>query len=200
MVISGRHQSTLQSNEMLFMQSESEQRTSSSNHYTAIFRDIMENKTLSTGAKALEVNLDAIRYGSFAEIGAGQEVVRWFFRVGGAAGTIAKSISAYDMKVSDDIYGKAPRYVSRERLEDMLEHEYKIIVECLSEQRGDNTAFLPLPIRCRLVIIMARMNVTAGWVSAFRPSLTPPPAKSSFMSACWITKMHCSRKRWGSWE
>lgn len=101
----------------------------------------MENKILSPGAKALAVNLDAVRYGTFAEIGAGQEVVRWFFRVGGAAGTIAKSISAYDMKVSDDIYGKAPRYVCRERLEDMLELEYNLNLERLSEQRGDNTAF-----------------------------------------------------------
>jgi len=100
-----------------------------------------QNKPLSPGAKALEVNLDELRYGSFAEIGAGQEVVRWFFRVGGAAGTIAKSISAYDMKVSDDIYGKAPRYVCRERLEDMLDIEYKLNIERLSEQRGDNTAF-----------------------------------------------------------
>jgi len=101
----------------------------------------MENKILSAGAKALEVNLDALRYGSFAEIGAGQEVVRWFFRVGAAAGTIAKSISAYDMKVSDDIYGKAARYVCRERLEDMLELEYNLNIERLSEQRGDSTAF-----------------------------------------------------------
>ncbi len=100
-----------------------------------------QNKSLSPGAKALAVNLDEIRYGSFAEIGAGQEVVRWFFRVGGAAGTIAKSISAYDMKVSDDIYGKAPRYVCRERLEDMLDLEYKLNIERLSEQRGENTAF-----------------------------------------------------------
>lgn len=101
----------------------------------------MENKVLSPGAKALEVNLDAIRYGTFAEIGAGQEVVRWFFRVGGAAGTIAKSISAYDMKVSDDIYGKAKRYVCRERLEAMLDLEYNLNLERLSEQRGDKTAF-----------------------------------------------------------
>ncbi|WP_284451897.1 TonB-dependent receptor [Methylophaga thalassica] len=101
----------------------------------------MENKILSPGAKALEVNLDNVRYGSFAEIGAGQEVVRWFYRVGGAAGTIAKSISAYDMKVSDDIYGEAPRYVCRERLEDMLELEYNLNIERLSEQRGDTTAF-----------------------------------------------------------
>jgi len=66
-----------------------------------------------TWQKALDINLDSSRYGSFAEIGAGQEVVRWFFRVGGAAGTVAKSMSAYDMKVSDEIYGRADRYVSR---------------------------------------------------------------------------------------
>lgn len=96
---------------------------------------------LTAGAKALEINLDAVRYGSFAEIGAGQEVVRWFFRVGGAAGTIAKSISAYDMKVSDDIYGKAKRYVCRERLEAMLDIEYNLNIERLNEQRGDTTAF-----------------------------------------------------------
>src|SRR5687767_15009217 len=77
-------------------------------------------RTVDTHTKALEVNLDPRRYGTFAEIGAGQEVVRWFFRVGGAAGTIAKSMSAYDMTVSDAIYGKADRYVCRQRLEAML--------------------------------------------------------------------------------
>ena len=66
-----------------------------------------------THQKALQINLDARCYGTFAEIGAGQEVVRWFFRVGGAAGTIAKSMSAYDMAVSDAIYGKTERYVCR---------------------------------------------------------------------------------------
>src|SRR5262245_27407150 len=71
--------------------------------------------------KALKVNLDPRFYGAFAEIGAGQEVVRWFFRSGGAAGTIAKSISAYDMQVSDAIYGPCARYVCRERLESMLD-------------------------------------------------------------------------------
>ena len=91
--------------------------------------------------KALEVNLDPSRYGSFAEIGAGQEVVRWFFRVGGAAGTISKSISAYDMKVSDSIYGRAQRYVSRSRLVAMLELEHTLNLERLSESRGKNTAF-----------------------------------------------------------
>lgn len=91
--------------------------------------------------KALAVNLDASRYGTFAEIGAGQEVVRWFFRAGGAAGTIAKSISAYDMKVSDAIYGKCKRYVCRERLEAMLDCEQRLNRQRLSEQRGTDTCF-----------------------------------------------------------
>jgi hypothetical protein len=99
--------------------------------------------THHTGAteKALAINLDPVRYGSFAEIGAGQEVVRWFFRVGGAAGTVAKSMSAYDMAVSDAIYGKSPRYVSRERLQAMLEHEHRLNLERLTGARGADTAF-----------------------------------------------------------
>ena len=68
---------------------------------------------LTTNRKALIINLDEQRYGTFAEIGAGQEVARVFFQVGGASGTIAKSMSAYDMTFSDSIYGRAPRYVSR---------------------------------------------------------------------------------------
>ena len=94
-----------------------------------------------THAKALQINLDQRRYGTFAEIGAGQEVVRWFFRAGGAAGTIAKSMSAYDMAVSDAIYGKAERYVCRQRLEAMLEHEHRLNIGRLSEQRGATTSF-----------------------------------------------------------
>jgi hypothetical protein len=68
-------------------------------------------------------------------------VVRWFFRVGGAAGTIAKSISAYDMKVSDAIYGHAERYVSRWRLQAMLDREFDLDIERLAKDRGDNTSF-----------------------------------------------------------
>jgi len=98
-------------------------------------------RTVDTHTKALEVNLDPRRYGTFAEIGAGQEVVRWFFRVGGAAGTIAKSMSAYDMTVSDAIYGKADRYVCRQRLEAMLNYEHKLNLDRLSDSRGHNTAF-----------------------------------------------------------
>lgn len=100
-----------------------------------------QNERPSTERKSLAINLDPRRYGSFAEIGAGQEVVRWFFRVGGAAGTIAKSMSAYDMKVSDAIYGECDRYVSRRRLEDMLRIEHSLNLERLRDQRGDSTAF-----------------------------------------------------------
>ncbi len=96
---------------------------------------------LTTNRKALTINLNAEQYGTFAEIGAGQEVARMFFQAGGAAGTIAKSMSAYDMTFSDSIYGKAPRYVSRERLETMLAHEYSLLIERLSAQRGDRTTF-----------------------------------------------------------
>jgi hypothetical protein len=91
--------------------------------------------------KALEVNLDPRHYGTFAEIGAGQEVVRWFFRAGGAAGTIAKSISAYDMKVSDAIYGSCARYVHRDRLQSMLDYEQRLNVERLGGARGASTTF-----------------------------------------------------------
>ena len=101
----------------------------------------MKEEATDTHSKALRINLDPRWYGTFAEIGAGQEVVRWFFRVGGAAGTVAKSMSAYDMTVSDAIYGHAERYVSRGRLQAMLDREFQLNLERLSEERGDNTAF-----------------------------------------------------------
>jgi hypothetical protein len=101
-----------------------------------------DQKTLlTTNRKALTINLDEPKYGTFAEIGAGQEVARIFFQAGGASGTIAKTISAYDMAFSDAIYGKAPRYVSRERLALMLEHEYQLLIERLASTRGDRTTF-----------------------------------------------------------
>jgi len=101
----------------------------------------MKEAELDTHQKTLKINLDPRWYGTLAEIGAGQEVVRWFFRVGGAAGTVAKSISAYDMTVSDAIYGSGDRYVSRSRLQAMLDREFKLNVERLSDKRGDHTAF-----------------------------------------------------------
>jgi len=94
-----------------------------------------------TADRALAINLDQGVYGTFAEIGAGQEVARWFFAVGGAAGTVAKTMSAYDMTVSDSIYGKAARYVSRERVEEMLDHEYDLLRERLDASRGERTRF-----------------------------------------------------------
>ncbi len=102
---------------------------------------VAQTEILDTRQKALRINLDMRRYGTFAEIGAGQEVVRWFFRVGGAAGTIAKSISAYDMTVSDAYYGTCERYVCRQRLQSMLDYEYELDLSQLNETRGDTTAF-----------------------------------------------------------
>src|ERR1700737_2317365 len=101
----------------------------------------MEPTRLDTYQKAVQVNMDNSKYGTFAEIGAGQEVARWFFRVGGAAGTIAKRISAYDMTVSDAIYGARGRSVRRHRLEKMLDYEYRNLTEYLAPKRGENTRF-----------------------------------------------------------
>jgi hypothetical protein len=101
----------------------------------------MTGDRLDTHQKALRTNLDQTTYGTFAEIGAGQEVARWYFKVGGAAGTIAKTISAYDMTVSDAIYGHADRYVSRQRCDAMLEYEYRLLIERLNTKRGATTRF-----------------------------------------------------------
>jgi hypothetical protein len=96
---------------------------------------------IGTDEKALRINLDPNKYGTFAEIGAGQEVARRFFRVGGAAGTIAKTMSAYDMTFSDAIYGTADRYVSRVRLQTMLDHEYDLLIERLDREFGVEKTF-----------------------------------------------------------
>ena len=96
---------------------------------------------IATDEKALRINLDAVRYGTFAEVGAGQEVARRFFRVGGAAGTVAKTMSAYDMTFSDAIYGPANRYVSRLRLHKMLDHEYDLLIERLDRKFGTEKTF-----------------------------------------------------------
>ncbi|MBA3848990.1 MAG: nicotinate-nucleotide adenylyltransferase [Opitutus sp.] len=100
-----------------------------------------KKELLTTNRKALTINLDGTRYGTIAEIGAGQEVARVFFQAGNASGSIAKTMSAYDMTFSDAIYGKAPRYVSRERLQTMLHHEYALLKERLSDKRGERTRF-----------------------------------------------------------
>lgn len=99
------------------------------------------HRLTDTQQKAQEINLDSGTYGTFAEIGAGQEVARWFFRATGASGTIAKSISAYDMAVSDAIYGPTERYVSQQRLSHMLDHEFGLMQERLASKRGGNMRF-----------------------------------------------------------
>jgi hypothetical protein len=95
----------------------------------------------NTHQKALSLNLDATIFGSFAEIGAGQEVARWFLRVGGASGTVAKTISAYDKEVSDHLYGIGTRYVSKPRLHAMLNSEWEQLLGQLHGGRGADTKF-----------------------------------------------------------
>ena len=97
----------------------------------------------SIDEKALSLNLIKPLYGTIAEIGAGQEVARWFFKVGGAAGTIAKAMSAYDMAFSDDIYGKekSGRYVVKSRVLKMLDHEYSLLESRLTKDQNDEKLF-----------------------------------------------------------
>jgi nicotinic acid mononucleotide adenylyltransferase len=98
---------------------------------------------ISTSQKAFEINVEPKIYGTFAEIGAGQEVARQFFEAGKASGTVAKTISAYDMVFSDAIYGKEKngRYVCQSRLEKMLCYEFDLLIERLQQVRGDKSCF-----------------------------------------------------------
>ncbi len=99
------------------------------------------SRDVSALRKAQRINNDTSIYGTFAEIGAGQEVARHFFQAGSASQTIAKTISAYDMTFSDEIYGKESRYVCEARLIKMLDHEYELLEERLRAKRGSNTRF-----------------------------------------------------------
>src|SRR5580704_18290342 len=109
----------------------------------AICMSDVYNKDLGTKQKALAINLDSKVYGSFTETGAGQDVAAYFFKAGASSGTIAKTMSAYDMTFSDAIYGVQPgrRYVSEARLNAMLEKEYGLLIERLADKRGDQTTF-----------------------------------------------------------
>lgn len=103
----------------------------------------MPDETLTTMQKAFAFNMDQNKYGTIAEIGAGQEVSRCFFRAGGASGTVAKTISAYDMTVSDAIYGEEEdkRYVTESRVKKMLDKEFELLVKRLRHQRPKTTTF-----------------------------------------------------------
>lgn len=116
-----------------------------------------------THHKALSINLEESIFGSFAEIGAGQEVARWFFRVGGASGTVAKTISAYDKEVSDDLYGGGTRYVSKPRLQAMLDNEWAQLLSQLHASRGANTKFFSF-VDTVSARNYAGTNEAHGWV------------------------------------
>ncbi|MEI6124426.1 MAG: TonB-dependent receptor [Bacteroidota bacterium] len=123
----------------------------------------MPNTPLTPVQKALAINLDDAIYGSIAEIGAGQEVARNFFKAGGASGTIARSISAYDMAVSDSIYGKSPdgRYVSAGRLNEMLQYEYNNLLNILAAKQ---TATFFSFANTVSALNFKKDNFTHGWM------------------------------------
>ena len=130
---------------------------------------------LDTHHKALTLNLDASAFGSFAEIGAGQEVAHWFFLVGGASGTVAKTISAYDKEVSDDLYGSGSRYVSKQRLQAMLDKEWAQLIAQLSKTRGPHTRFFSF-VDTVSTRNFAGTNDAHGWVGLrfqFQPGGPP---------------------------
>mgnify|MGYP003314212686 CR=1 FL=1 len=104
------------------------------------------NNTPSIEAKALRINLNPHIYGTFAEIGAGQEVARHFFKVGGASGTIAKTISAYDKNFSDTIYSEEEdrRYVTETRLHKMLAYEMGLLEDRIPREKNPEKLFFTL--------------------------------------------------------
>jgi hypothetical protein len=132
---------------------------------------------IGTNKKAFQINLDAKKYGTFAEVGAGQEVARRFFQVGGAAGTIAKTMSAYDMTFSDAIYGPSERYVSRVRLQTMLDHEYSLLIERLDKKLGDRRAFFVFADTVAARSFKQR-NESHGWLGVrFQPEPHASPSQ-----------------------
>lgn len=134
------------------------------------------NKKLSS-EKALQVNLDSSIYGAIVEIGAGQETARQFFNAGAAAGTVAKTMSAYDMQVSDDIYGKAGRYVSRERCEQMMDLEYNLMLQRLTDARGDESRFFSYSATVT-ARSYSQKNECHGWIGIKRQLEPGMPASS----------------------
>ncbi|MDO9596611.1 MAG: TonB-dependent receptor [Azoarcus sp.] len=132
--------------------------------------------SLTTDQKALAINLDKFKYGSIVEIGAGQEVARRFFHVGAAAGTVAKTMSAYDMAVSDDIYGHVDRYVSRARLMQMLDKEFTQVVDRLTHVRPKNTTFFAYAATVTARSFKQK-NECHGWIG-IRLQLHPGAAPS----------------------
>jgi len=124
-----------------------------------------QSSNIGTKQKALEINLDPKIYGTFAEIGAGQDVAANFFKAGASSGTIAKTMSAYDMTFSDEIYGAEPkkRYVSESRLTKMLDKEYGLLIERLEKQRGAASTFFVFA-NTVAALNYHKTNVGHGWM------------------------------------
>ncbi len=125
----------------------------------------MERQILSTKNKALTLNLDRSVYGTLAEIGGGQEVARAFFQAGGASGTIAKAISAYDKTFSDHLYNnrKSGRYVSENRLQKMLKYEYNELASVLGKKQGSDVRFFVFA-NTVATLNFAKDNDAHGWL------------------------------------
>jgi len=124
-----------------------------------------QSSNIGTKQKALEINLDPKIYGTFAEIGAGQDVAANFFKAGASSGTIAKTMSAYDMTFSDAIYGaeQKKRYVSENRLIKMLDKEYGLLIERLENQRGASSTFFAFA-NTVAALNYHKSNVGHGWM------------------------------------
>ena len=155
--------------------------------------------TSTARQKALSLNLDQRTYGTLAEIGAGQEVARWFFQVGGAAGTVAKSISAYDMAVSDGLYGPAERYVSRQRLGAMLEHEFTQLVDGLGRIRGDTTTFFAFADTVTTGSY-GHPGKGRGWVGVRFQTRPRDEPSEIIIHVHLLDSPRASRRHWGSSE
>lgn len=130
----------------------------------------MENGVHTTKEKALSLNLNESIYGTLAEIGGGQEVASNFFKAGGASGTIAKTMSAYDMTFSDAIYGETERYVCEEKLLKMLNKEYGLLSQRLFK-RADSTRFFAFANTVE-TLNFRKTNTGHGWMGV-RFQLTP---------------------------
>lgn len=140
--------------------------------------------------KALKINLTHTIYGTFAEIGAGQEIANWFFRAGGASGTVAKTMSAYDMIVSDEIYGKATRYVSRQRMCAMLDHEYPMLLQRLNAKRGATTTFFTLADTVRAKSYRDTKEECHGWIGLRFQTVPGGPANEIQMHVRLLDDSH----------
>jgi hypothetical protein len=150
---------------------------------------------VGTNKKAFQINLDQKKYGTFAEIGAGQEVARRFFHVGGAAGTVAKTMSAYDMTFSDAIYGSTDRYVSRARLQKMLDHEFDLLVERLDAKFGSERTFFVFADTVAARASSSTTNRTAGSVFGSKARRAASRARSSSTCGCSTKRTSTSRRR-----